>query len=128
MDFRLVAAGGCVLLATFTTSHANELGEEVFRARCMACHAISCNKIGPKLEGVIGRKVGSLPDFDGYSAEMQSAGFVWSKEKLDVFLADPAATIPGTLMVSAGKLENPTDRQNLIGFLEKGDTSLDLCF
>jgi cytochrome c len=59
---------------------------------------------------------------------MKSADFVWSKEKLDGFLADPGATIPGTLMVSAGKLENPTDRQNLIEFLEKGDTSLDLCF
>jgi cytochrome c len=117
-----------MVLPAFASAQGTELGQEVFRAKCIACHAISCNRIGPKLEDIIGRKVGSVPDFGGYTAEMKTAGFVWSEEKLDKFLADPNATIPGTLMVSAGKLEGSSERQNLIAFLVSGETSLDLCF
>ena len=69
-----------------------------------------------------------MPDFEGYSAEMKSAGFVWTEEELDTFLADPNSRIPGTLMISAGKLEDSDERRNLITFLTSGDTSLDLCF
>ena len=128
MKIRLFGTMTLMVLPAFASSQGTEAGKDVFHAKCLACHAIACNRIGPKLEGVIGRKVGSLPDFDGYSAEMKSAGFVWSDEGLDRFLADPNGTIPGTLMAFAGKLEDPADRRNLIGFLKSGDTSLDLCY
>lgn len=128
MRFQRIAIIICLVLPSFSWAQREELGQEVFRAKCIGCHAISCNRIGPKLEGIIGRKVGSLSDFDGYTVEMKSAGFVWSIEKLDKFLIDPASLVPGTLMASAGKLENSIDRQKLIAFLLSGDTSLDLCF
>ncbi|NIM71960.1 MAG: c-type cytochrome [Gammaproteobacteria bacterium] len=128
MRFRLIGAIACLIAPGLASSQGTEAGKDVFHAKCLACHAISCNRVGPKLGGIIGRKVGSLPDFEGYSAEMKSAEFVWSDEKLDEFLADPTGTIPGTLMAFAGKLENPSDRRNLIEFLKTGDTSLDLCF
>lgn len=128
MKFPLIGTAVCMALPALAASEGTESGQEVFRARCIACHAISCNRIGPKLEGLIGRKVGSVPDFEGYSAEMKSAGFVWTEEELDTFLADPNSRIPGTLMISAGKLEDSDDRRNLITFLTSGDTSLDLCF
>lgn len=128
MKLRLIGTAVCMVLPALATSQGKEPGQEVFRAKCIACHAISCNRIGPKLEGLIGRKVGSVPDFEGYSAEMKSAGFVWTEETLDKFLADPNSRIAGTLMISAGKLEDSDDRRNLITFLTSGDTSLDLCF
>lgn len=128
MKLRLIGTAVCMALPALAASQGTAPGQEVFRARCIACHAISCNRIGPKLAGLIGRKVGSLPDFEGYSAEMKSAGFVWTEEELDTFLTDPNSKIPGTLMISAGKLEDPDDRRNLITFLTSGDTSLDLCF
>jgi cytochrome c len=115
-------------LPTFATTQGTELGKEVFQAKCIGCHAISCNRNGPKLNGIIGRKAGSLPDFEGYTAEMKSAGIVWSRENLDKFLSDPNGVVPGTLMAMAGKLENSDDRRILIEFIESGDTSLDLCF
>lgn len=129
MKMRHISAIVCLTLATGTASSADvEAGKEVFQAKCIGCHAISCNRTGPKLEGIIGRQVGSVPDFEGYTDEMQSAGFVWSRDKLDEFLADPEAIIPGTLMASAENLEESADRENLIAFLGSGDTTLDLCF
>ena len=128
MKFQHIGLVSCLGFFSFAPAQASELGQEVFRSQCIGCHAMSCNRDGPKLEGVIGRKVGGVSDFDDYSAEMKSAGFVWTEGKLDQFLADPEGMIPGTLMASAGKLDNPDDREHLIAFLMSGDTSLDLCF
>lgn len=128
MNCRSVIISVCVALSSFASVEGSERGKEVFRAKCIGCHAISCNRVGPKLEGIIGRRAGSLNDFEGYTAEMKSAGFVWSKKKLDEFLADPNGTLPGTLMASAGQLDGHDDRRHLIDFLGSGDTSLDLCF
>lgn len=128
MNIQQIGIITCLGLLPIAPAQGTELGQDVFRSHCIGCHAMSCNRDGPKLEGVIGRTAGSLPDFDGYSAEMKSSGLVWTRDKLDEFLADPNGTIPGNLMATAGKLENPAERENLIAFLISGDTSLDLCF
>lgn len=107
-----------------------EAGREVFySAGCIACHAIECNRLGPKLGGIIGRPAGSVPDYDSYSEAMTSSDVVWSEETLDAYLADPAAFIPGNGMAtSAGKMTDETQRHHLIAFLKEPDNSLDLCF
>ena len=118
----------CLGLPSAVLAQDANLGQEIFRAKCIRCHAMACNRNGPKLEGVIGRRAGSLPEFDGYTTELKAAGFLWSEGKLDEFLADPNGTVPGTLMAYAGKIESSNDRRNLIAFLLSGDTTLDLCF
>ncbi len=130
LDSRIAAsiAVGCLLAATGGSARAAEGGKDVFRARCIGCHAMGCNRSGPKLAGILGRRVGSVADFSGYTNQLKSAGFVWSRGLLDKFLADPDAMVPGTQMSSAGRLDRAADRKMVIDFIASGDTSLDLCF
>ena len=72
---------------------------------CLACHALTTNagvKPGPQLAGLIGRPVAGDPAFD-YSPAMRagrSQGHVWTRDRLDLFLADPQEMYPGQWMGS----------------------------
>jgi len=92
-------------------------GKGVF-TRCAACHTINkggVNGLGPNLFGVVGRKAGTKPDF-GYSGAMKKAGFAWTPQKLDAYIAHPAAVVPGNRMAFAG-IPNAKDRADLIAYL-----------
>ncbi len=134
MWFRGIAVV-CMLIGSNATSWADgdrEAGRDVFAysAACIACHAIGCTRDqAPKLGGIIGRRAGTDPDYDAYSDAMKSSDVVWTEETLDAYIADPAAFIPGNGMASTtGKLEDETQRRNLIAFLKEPDNSVDLCF
>lgn len=103
-----------------------ERGRDVFAADCIACHAMACDRGGPRLSGVIGRKAASLDEFPYYTKALKASGVTWTVDALDRFLADPTAVVPGTSMW-AGKIEDSARRQDVIAFLREGDTSLDLC-
>ena len=92
-------------------------GKRLF-IRCSACHGISDSavaRIGPNLQGVIGRKAGTLPGYR-YSSAMQAAEIVWDEATLDRWLADPAALVPGTAMAFAG-LGSADERRAIIAYL-----------
>ena len=68
----LVLAG-----ATATPGYAQdaEHGKTIFKT-CAACHATDhANRVGPGLEGIIGRKAGTVPSFS-YSDAMKKSGIV----------------------------------------------------
>ncbi len=96
-------------------------GETVFK-RCSACHAIgegAKNKVGPKLNGIIGRGAGSAADYN-YSNAMKKAGEdgqIWTAEELRDFLSAPKKKIPGNKMASAG-VSKAEDLDNLIAYIE----------
>ena len=113
---------------TVSADESLEAGMDVFRSHCIGCHAVACNKAGPKLANLIGRKAGTVADFPGYTDEIKNSGIVWSEDTLNVFLTDPNGMVPGTLMISGGRIENAAERRALIHFLKSGNTSLDLCF
>jgi cytochrome c len=124
----VLVTSGAVVLAGGPAGADRERGRDVFRQHCIGCHAVDCNRLGPRLGGVIDRQAGTVADFAGYSAAMKSSSFVWSKEVLDAFLADPGQYLPGTAMSGFGKLDRAADRRDVIAFLAHPDTSLDLCF
>ncbi len=107
-----------------------EAGRDVFySAGCIACHAIGCNRDGPKLGDIIGRRAGSVPDYEHYSDAMKNSNVAWTEETLDAYLLSPATFIPGNGMAaSAGNLEDEAQRRDLSDFLTEPDNSLDLCF
>jgi len=105
-----------------------ELEEDLFRAKCIGCHAMACNRSGPKLKDVIGRRAGSVPDFTGYSEALKTSNLIWSERTLDSFLEEPGKLVPGTLMTSAGRIASAKERRMLIRFIKRADSSLDLCF
>lgn len=99
-------------------------GEDVY-SRCMGCHSLDYNRIGPKHCGVIGRKAGSVPGFD-YSDAMKKSGIVWTPEMLDKFLKKPTAFVPGTIMTFDGVPDDP-ERADVIAYLEMANKSKELC-
>jgi cytochrome c len=92
-----------------------EHGKTIFNA-CAACHATDhANRVGPGLEGTIGRKAGTVPGFR-YSDAMKKSGIVWDAKTLDAYLESPQKTVPGNKMTYTG-LKNPTDRTDLVTYL-----------
>ena len=92
-----------------------EHGKTIFNA-CAACHATDhANRVGPGLEGTIGRKAGTLPGFR-YSDAMKKSGIVWDAKTLDAYLESPQKAVPGNRMPYAG-LKSPADRTDLVAYL-----------
>jgi cytochrome c len=102
-------------------------GRDVYLATCISCHKFKCNSNGPRLEGLIGRRVGTAVGYDSYTQGLLDAEFDWSAEALDKFLAAPNELFPESTMAWAGKVENSEDRKNLIAYLQTDDPSVNLC-
>lgn len=93
-------------------------GETVFNQKCKVCHQIgegAKNFVGPELNGLIGRKTGSVPDYN-YSDANKDSGITWDDATLKEYLANPKAKIPGTKMIFAG-LTKESDRDNVIAYI-----------
>lgn len=101
--------------------------QNLFRAKCAACHSVACNRSGPKLEGVIGRRAAGASDFRNYTVELKDSGIVWSETSLDEYISDPGKMVPGTSMTAAGKVESASERQDIIAHIKRQDRSIDLC-
>lgn len=85
---------------------------------CKACHSLEKggpNMIGPALFGFFGTEVGTRGGFE-YSAVMRDAGFVWTPEALNAWLAQPGRFLPGNRMTFAG-VSRQQDRDDLIAYL-----------
>ncbi|CAO3402834.1 Cytochrome c [Azospirillum palustre] len=93
-------------------------GKSVFNT-CKACHTIEAggpNRVGPNLHGIVGRKAGSVDGFS-YSAAVKDAGYAWDEQKLDTYLKDPKAALPGNKMAFAG-VKDDAKRADLIAYLK----------
>lgn len=97
-------------------------GEDVFK-KCKACHDVgegAKNKVGPQLNGIIGRKSGTVEGFS-YSDANKAAGekgLVWTEEELMKYLENPRTYMPGNKMAFAG-LKDEQDRKDVIAYLKK---------
>jgi cytochrome c len=75
-------------------------GATLFKQQCATCHATNASdpsRQGPTLFNIVGREAGTAEGFH-YSAAFANAKFKWDEEKLDAWLADPQAMIPGAIM------------------------------
>jgi cytochrome c len=96
-------------------------GEKVFVV-CKACHQIGDNAknvVGPVLNGIIGRKAGSVSGY-AYSAANKDSGITWDEPTFREYIKDPKAKIPGTKMVYAG-LKDEQKVSDLIAYLKQFD-------
>lgn len=94
-----------------------ERGEQLYLARCGACHSLDSNGAGPRHRGVIGRRVASVPGFS-YSAALLRQTFVWDAARLDRWISNPNRVVPGNKMVV--QLANESrDRADIIAFLSR---------
>ena len=96
-------------------------GEKVFK-KCKACHQVgdgAKNRIGPMLNGIVGKEIASVDGFK-YSKAFKAKkdeGLVWTEEELDAFLTKPKKYLKGTKMSFAG-LKKEDDRANVIAYLK----------
>jgi len=117
-----------VLIALLTLAGAGEVraqdaaaGEKVFGV-CKTCRQIgetAKNSVGPVLNGVIGRKAGSVPGYS-YSAANKDSGITWAEATFREYIKDPKAKIPGTKMIYAG-LKDEQKTNDLVAFLKQFD-------
>ena len=71
---------------------------------CRACHQIgptAKDAVGPVLNGVVGRKAGSDPNFN-YSSANKESGITWTEEELNKYLKSPQTVVPHTKMMFPG--------------------------
>jgi cytochrome c len=94
-------------------------GENSFK-KCLPCHAVGAdakNKIGPVLNGLEGRKSGTIEGYT-YTEANRNSGIIWDDATFRDYIRDPRAKIPGTKMVFAG-IKNDKEVADLWAYLKK---------
>jgi len=109
---------GLVLLCAPALAQ-DDAGQIAFNNACRTCHTVreGDNRLGPSLSRVIGRKAGSLPNYN-YSESMKKADLVWDKQNLDRFIANPDAVVSGNNMKPYGGIASAEERAKIVAFLE----------
>ncbi|MBX9709908.1 MAG: cytochrome c family protein [Xanthobacteraceae bacterium] len=120
MIVRPVAVAFALIILN-NAAHAQDVaaGEKSF-AKCRACHQIgetAKNSVGPVLNGVIGRKAGSVEGYN-YSDANKSSGITWDEATFAEYIKDPRAKVPGTKMAFFG-VKNDQEIKDLTAFLKQ---------
>jgi cytochrome c len=115
------AAVGLVLSTGTVLAQDVAAGEASFR-KCAPCHAIgpdAANKVGPVLNGIDGRKSGTVAEFN-YSDANKQSGITWGEAVFKEYVTDPRAKVPGTKMVFAG-IKSEKERNDLWAYVSQFD-------
>jgi cytochrome c len=117
----LIAAAVCV--ASVGAAGAQDLaaGATSFK-KCAPCHDVgptAKNKVGPVLNGLDGRKSGSVAGYS-YSDANKGSGITWNDASFLEYIKDPKAKIPNTKMTFAG-IKNEDEAKNLWAYLKQYD-------
>jgi cytochrome c len=120
MNMRLLIAAAA-LLPPLNDALAQDVnaGATTFKL-CTPCHDVgetAKNKIGPVLNGLDGRKSGTVAGFN-YSEANKNSGIVWGEATFLEYIKNPKADIPGTKMVFLG-LKDEAQAKNLWAYLQQ---------
>jgi cytochrome c len=116
---QLPLGGGTPMPATAPVPVATPDPATLVRGQCGTCHVTEANapaRQGPNLAGVYQRKAGTASGFK-YSTALANAGFVWDAPRLDTWLTNPQAMLPGALMMY--RQGNPAIRKTIIDWLKE---------
>ena len=118
MPVRLLAAV-MVAMPSVAAAQSADDGKAVFN-KCRACHQVgpgAKNMVGPPLNGLFGRKAGTMEGFN-YSEANKKSGITWDQATFREYIKNPKAKIPNTKMVFPG-LNDEKDINDLLAFLEQ---------
>jgi cytochrome c len=96
-------------------------GEKVFLV-CKACHQVgdsAKNAVGPVLNGLFGRKAGTVEGYS-YSDGNKNSGITWDEATFSEYIKDPKAKVPGTKMAFAG-IKDEQKTKDLMAYLHTFD-------
>jgi len=94
-------------------------GATLFKQQCATCHTTNTSdpaRQGPSLFKIVGRPAGKADGFH-YSAGFAKADFVWDDTRLDAYLANPQAIVPGSIM--AYRQPKAETRAAIIAYLKE---------
>jgi cytochrome c2 len=94
-------------------------GRQLFQQHCMNCHNAEKggpNLVGPNLYGAFGRRAGLASNYN-YSPNLKGSGVVWTPDRLNAWVQNPAALVPGVRM-HLPPVSDPRERADLIAFLK----------
>ena len=117
----LLLAAVLVASANLTLAQDIDNGAIAFK-KCAICHKIgpgATNGVGPELNGLDGRRSGSVPEFS-YSDANKNSGIVWSERTFEEYIKDPKAKIPETKKIFAG-IKNEKEAKDLWAYLKEFD-------
>ncbi|MFK4525520.1 cytochrome c [Bradyrhizobium japonicum] len=124
----IAAAGALMLLLSAPSSLAqqpanDEAAQQAFNNSCRTCHSVKDgdNRLGPNLNKIVGRKAGSLPNYN-YSPSMKDAGFVWDPDKLTRFMVKPDEVVSGNKMQPYGGV-SAEDAAKVVAYLQAASGS-----
>ena len=106
--------------ARFPASAQDIAAGEISFSRCLGCHAIGVdakNKIGPQLNGIDGRRCGSVAGYN-YSPANKDCAFTWNEANFVEYISDPRAKIPGTKKSISG-IRDQAEARNLWAYLRQ---------
>jgi cytochrome c len=89
-------------------------GKQLFESRCVGCHSLDANRVGPALGTVLGRIAGKASGFD-YSDALRAATHVWDEPRLKAWLTNPEALVPGQGM--GYRVDSAIDRDDILAYL-----------
>ena len=98
-------------------------GENVFK-KCRACHQVgetAKNVVGPQLNGLFGRKAGTVEGFN-YSEVNKTSGVVWDDKIFANYIKDPRAAMPGNKMAFGG-IKDEKEVADLTAYIRKFDAA-----
>jgi aldose sugar dehydrogenase len=84
--------------STMTTE---ERGHAYFLGACANCHGLGGEVDIAALNGVIGRRVATIPDFD-YSTALANRHDIWTESLIEQFITNPQSVALGTRMPETG--------------------------
>ena len=90
-------------------------GQALFKTKCAACHSVDANRVGPRMQGVVGRPVASAPGYT-YSPALKKLGGTWTPARIDQFLSGTQKLAPGSKMYL--RLADPKQRRLIVGYLQ----------
>lgn len=119
MKVTLTAA--LAIAAMAQVAHAQDVaaGEQSFK-KCLACHRIgegAKNLVGPELNGLDGRKAGTVPGYN-YSEANKNSGITWNETTFKEYIKDPRGKVPNTKMIFPG-IKNEKEVSDLWAYVKQ---------
>src|ERR1700728_1513830 len=120
---RSMMGAAALIVASAVTAAAQDAKGQVDFGPCRTCHQIGAdaqNMLGPELNGLDGRKAGSVADYP-YSDANKKSGIVWNEATFTQYMKNPQAMVPGTKMFFAG-IADPQQIKDLWAYISQFDS------
>ena len=110
------------MLASPLPASGEEDGKLMFNNACRTCHSTDAgdNRLGPNLHAIVGRKAAAAEGY-AYSSALSRSHFTWTAEKIDAFIANPNAVVPGNNMKPYAGIQDAEQRRKIIDHLRASD-------